>query len=365
MLTSDIPQILRPFQFKHRAYVLSPTPGLSRINNMGCGARYLEDGRWQLWFDQTEKEGPNIGYALYDPRDQRVIRYPASLDVTADSTSELVLHNLPKGWRPRQPKHLILQDGQHRLYFWVDAPGVVRYLSAYSDDGRHYHVHDPHSACLYHPHDRAAQQSAPSGLTRHGNQSSPRPDGEPPASPWLICNDATNVYQLPDGRFELYTADIVAMQPDDPGWIAYDNAPGYRRVIIRMTSADGLTWANRQTVLNPDEHDPADLQFYYLSVTHTTQGRVGILGHYRCKHQTMDMELCHSEDGMHWHRPARCPLFERGQPGEPDSYAMLAGHAMVRANDQWHLLYTGYNFSHNHQVSDGPEASHILHLSTD
>ncbi len=175
-------------------------------------------------------------------------------------------------------------------------------------DGCSYTVVNPHRACFYHPHDRAvAPNDVPHGLTVVGNLHATRPVGEPTALPHEITNDATTIYQLPDGTFEAYSAVVEPMPggKNNPGYVAYDNAVGYRRFIRRFVSADGLTWNGPVGEVRPDASDPADLQFYYLTVTHTDRGRVGLLGHYRCAAQTIDVELCFSDDGIHWRRPFR------------------------------------------------------------
>ena len=117
----------------------------------------------------------------------------------------------------------------------------------------------------------------------------------------LLSNDATNVYQLPDGTFEMYSVALVQVEKDDPRYAPQDNLKGYMRVIDRYTSADGLTWGNRKRVITPDADDPIDQQFYYLSVTYTDQGRLGLLGSYSLDAQAIDIEPCYSDDGITWH----------------------------------------------------------------
>jgi hypothetical protein len=63
---------------------------------------------------------------------------------------------------------------------------------------------------------------------------------------------------------------------------------------------DGLIFETRHRIIERDAEDPADQQFYYLAVTTTEKGRVGMLGHYRCAAQTMDLEWCFSSDGLKW-----------------------------------------------------------------
>ncbi|MGC3966217.1 MAG: hypothetical protein QM775_02235 [Pirellulales bacterium] len=75
--------------------------------------------------------------------------------------------------------------------------------------------------------------------------------GEPLAEFEHICNDATNVYRLPDGTFEMYTVSLVEVPKESPAFIAYDNIAGLQRVIHRLTSDDGLRWTDRRPVIAP------------------------------------------------------------------------------------------------------------------
>lgn len=270
---------------------------------------------------------------------------------------------MPDNWRVVQPIHLLLADGRHRLYFWAHGPGVARFLAAESADGRRYDVLNPAVPCLYHPNDRAAAGACDlqsPGLTPAIGKFRDGPADEPPARPELICNDAATVYQLPDGSYELYAPGLIGVGCDDPRYVAHDNAAGLVRVIDRWVSRDGLAWTGRRRVIEPDDNDPPDLQFYYLAVTHTPRGRVGMLGHYRAQAQTMDVEWCFSHDGVCWQRPARRPWIERGGRGQPDSYALYSGRSLVFYQDKWWLFYTGMNMTHNYRQSDGMPRSVIM-----
>jgi hypothetical protein len=359
-----------PSAWKKLGNVISPETIPGRIINFSGDAEPSASGTgdtWRLWFDIEENGGRNICFADGPVREPAAMRRTRAVlsSGPADTSAPFSVGNLPDGWNPRQPQHLRLRDGTHRIYFWTRYPGVVRYLAADSADGRHYTVHNPHRACFYHPHDRAvAANAVPDGLTFDGNLHASRPANEPAALPHEVINDATTVYQLPDGTFEAYTAVIEPMPggKNDPGYVACDNAVGYRRLIRRFTSADGLTWNGPAGEIRPDASDPADLQFYYLTVTHTPRGRVGLLGHYRCAAQTIDVELCFSDDGIHWRRPWRTtPWLPRGREGESDCCIIMPGRSLVRHDNAWWLFYSGYNFLHNHTRSfGGPEASHLM-----
>lgn len=342
-----------------------PSDAAGLIQNFTSAVEPIAGDRWRFWYSVSGKGVAfNVGVAegkLGEPFE----RHPAVLSEGEPANAPLAIGNLPADWRPVQGVHVVLGDGRHRLYFWAHGPKVVRYLAAESDDGRRYRVVDPHRPCLYHPADRAVDGATAleAGLSRYAKKQSSRPEGEPPATAALVSNDATNVYRLPDGSFEMYSVALVEVPKDDPRYIAHDNAAGWVRVIDRYTSADGLAWTERRRVLVPDGEDPADQQFYYLSVTHTPRGRVGMLGHYRVEAQTMDLEGCFSEDGIHWERPRRGGWIARGAPGEADSYGIYAPHALVERDGLWHLFYTGVNDAHNHQHSHGVPTRVVMHAT--
>jgi hypothetical protein len=344
------------------------------VQNFNSPAEPLGNGRWRIWFGGNVSTW-NIGVAEGVPG-REMVEHAAVLSEGEPADAPLAIGNLPDGWRPVQPVHIKLKSGMDRLYFWVHAPQqrIVRLLAADSRDGRRYRVIDPHRPCLWHFHDRAVEFSGttPTGLNLTGKTPEvakrfPRPEGEPPASPDRISNDAVTIYQLENGTFELYVNSLVSLDADDPRLDSQqnDNLKGYRRAIDRMVSEDGLNWHGRRRVLEPDEHDPPDLQFYYLNVTHTPQGRVGMLGHYRLYAQTMDLEYCFSRDAVHWIRPARRPWLERGKPyADVDSLMIVPAASLVQHDGKWWLFYTGYNTSHNRKVSYGKIRSAILYAQT-
>ena len=342
-----------------------PWEGTS-IQNFTTAAEPLADGAWRIWYSlSSSSSGYALAYAEGVPG-QPMKKVRAACSPGAPADAPFAIGNLPAAWRPVQVVHLHLRNGRHRLYFWAHGPQVVRYLAAESDDGRRYRVLDPLRPVLYHPNDRAACGVAtPDGVCLHGQPGPERPADEPAAESRLVSNDATNVYQLPDGSFELYSVGLVRVPKGDPAYIAHDNVPGLLRVIDRYTSADGLHFDTRRRIIQRDARDPADQQFYYLSVTPTPQGRVGLLGHYRCEAQTMDVEWCFSKDGIDWQRPLRQAWLPRGEPPAPDCLGLYANHGLVQQGGRWHLFYTGVNSTHNRKQSHGAPRQVVMWATTD
>lgn len=336
------------------------------VQNFTCPAEPIEHGCWRLWFSASRAPRSfTIGFAEGKPGEP-MTRHLAVLSSGEPADAPFSVGNLPEGWRPVQVVHLHLKNGRHRIYFWAHGPKVVRYLAAESDDGRRYRVLDPLRPCLYHPQDRAvdAKAVAAVGLARWAKiKGSSQAQNEPAAPAGLLSNDATNVYQVDDGTFEMYSVGLVEVERGQPGYVAHDNAAGWVRVIDRYVSQDGLHWTDRRRVIVPDARDPGDQQFYYLAVTHTPQGRMGMLGHYRVEAQTMDLEWCYSADGIAWQRPSRQAWIPRGKPGELDCYGIYASHGMIRRDGLWHLFYTGVNAAHNAKHSFGPPTQSIMYAT--
>ncbi len=330
------------------------------LSNFTAAAEPLDDENWRIWYSASSGGANfNIAFAEGVPGDNMQEHTAILSPEKSIRNKQFTICNLPEGWLPTQPVHIVLPNGTQRLYFWAHGPGVVRYLAADSSDGINYTVVDPYKPCLYHPCDRAVSMelNEAAGLVI-GKKDMERPTFEQAADTNLICNDATNVYLLDDGTFELYTVELIQVDKSDPRYITHDNAAGLIRVIERRTSKDGLNWSPGTRVLEPDSQDPADLQFYYLSVTHTPQGRIGILGHYGVEAQTMDLEWCFSKDGINWERPNRTPWLNRDEDAS-GHYAYYAPHKMVFHQGEWWLFYTACNYTHNHEKSSGPLQSKI------
>jgi len=362
------PQPCAPAAWRKQGVILEATESWEdgQIQNFTSPAEPLQGGAWRLWYSVSGRRDRYHIAVAEGVLGRPMKKFPAQCAPGDAPEAPLSIGNLPAGWRPAQVIHLRLRDGRHRLYFWAHGRGILRYLAADSTDGRRYRVIHPLRPVLYHPHDRAAHGVAsPDGVLLHKEPSRDRPADEPPALARLISNDATTVYQLADGTFELYSVALVPVPKSDPAYIRHDNAPGLLRVVDRYTSADGLHFETRQRVIQRDAQDPVDQQFYYLAVTRTPRGRVGLLGHYRCQAQTMDLEWCWSRDGVVWERPRREAWLARGQPPAPDCYGIYAGHQLVQHGGRWYLFYTGVNSAHNGRHSYGPARQVILCATTD
>ena len=260
-----------------------------------------------------------------------------------------------------QPQVVLLPDGRVRLYCWWHGHdrGRARYIAADSDNGVDFTFVNVDDPCLFHPSDfNVGQSGFAAGLT------APVVNADHEAErtvPWLESkrrrsNDATFVYYNQRSRqFELYSVWLAPNDPESHRYIPHDNAPQIIRVLHRRTSEDGLLWSDPELILIPDEHDPLDIQFYHLAVQEVGEWRLGMLGHYRCWAQTMDIELCFSRDGSHWQRPLRGGFIPRGGPEEIDYFYAYPTSAMIPDGDDWIMLYDGGNSKHNGLLPEGIE----------
>ncbi len=246
-----------------------------------------------------------------------------------------------------QPQVVRLEDGRWRMYYWHHQHGWGRvpylYTIAVSDDGLRWRVPDYESPalnahwCGEGPQIEEAQRLAE--LSRR-------------------TNDAVYVYRNPWTRvWELYSQWFVDSHPDRA--VPEDNCPAFNRMIQRRTSEDGRNWSLPELVIQADDRDPWDLQFYHLAVQYHEDWMIGSLGHYRVEEgqQTMDLELAFSRDGRSWHRPLRGGFIPR-EPGAPDGEGIYPPNAWIDEGETWLCLYTGTGRKHNrHDDESQPGAA--------
>lgn len=234
-----------------------------------------------------------------------------------------------------------------RMYFWKHLDGHLRYLVAESKDGLRWRVLDVNKPVLYHPHDGGLWKLAEGLDPNAATVKLDLPKDEVLRRKRIWSNDSTHVHynELLD-RYECYSIWLHPAIPDRR--VDVDNAPGVHRLIHRRLSADGLNWSDAELIIMPDEQDPWDLQFYFLSARPIEDWLIGTLGYYRVADglQTMDTDLCFSRDGKTWERPVRGGFIPRSKDGL-DRLGIYAGGAWVDLGDRWLSLYSGTPVTHN------------------
>lgn len=320
-----------------------------------CGSILPWQGGWRMYYSDLGD------FPHHDPR----IRIADSGDglhwSAVDVGQDGAIH--PRGLPPEekviQPQVVTLPDGRLRMYFWWHGHhrGRMPLLAAESDDGLDFAIINLDDPCIFHPSDfHVGQTGFAAGLT----EAVVRTDHEAERTvPFLEAkrrrsNDATFVYFNERLRlFEMYSVWLVPNDPQSRHYVPHDNAPQIRRVMHRRTSEDGLRWSDPDLILITDEHDPLDLQFYHLAVHEIDDWRMGMLGHYRCWAQTMDLELCFSRDGRHWQRPLRGAYIPRGGMAELDHCYIYPANRLLEHGEDWLLIHDGGNFKHNYELPEG------------
>lgn len=138
-----------------------------------------------------------------------------------------------------------------------------------------------------------------------------------------------------------------------------DNLKGmHRRISIWACTAFLEGWVGPVTVLEPDDDDPPDVQFYWLTPFRTEDGGYG--GLLNCHHtgnQTMDVQLVSSRDGWTWRREHdRRPILPLGERGRFDCGMVSATARPTRWRGETLLYYNGRATVHDGQLRypDGP-----------
>jgi len=274
-------------------------------------------------------------------------------------TNWLWPEGMPDGASITQPQVVLLPDGQWRMWFWWHGHeiGRVRYIVAESDDGIKWQVIDLDMPHIMHPSDLELGQAGwAAGLTEGtvDDKWSDQRTMDWMAAKRLRSNDATYVYYNEEGgKFEMYSVWLLPVDEASGRWTPHDNAPQVLRTIHRRESEDAIAWSDPEMLILADEHDPMHQEFYYLAVQPDGDWNIGMLGHYRCWEQTMDLELCFSRDTHHWVRPLRGGWVPRGGVDEIDHMSAYATNRLIDRGDSWLLLYRGGNAKHNRDLPEG------------
>jgi len=323
----------------------------------------LDDGGWRMYYSCHRWKPRALGIAVAESSDGLHWTKPmlGQLRVEGEDSNRLVIEGIDDGADIIQPQVLRLPDGRWRMYFWLhgQAQGLVRYLIAESADGLRWKTLGIDRPAIFHPADREVGQSGwVAGLTA----ASPEDKfAHLRTLDWMTAkrmrsNDATYVYwDAERSMFEMYSVWLLPDSADTGRSVPHDNAPRVLRTIHRRLSEDGLTWSAPELLITPDADDPLDMQFYYHSVHREPEWRIGFLGHYRVWEQTMDIELCFSRDGRHWHRPLRGGWIPRDPLPELGCMSAYAPNRLIDAGEEWLMLYTAGNVKHNHEQPPGVE----------
>ncbi|MBT3273699.1 MAG: hypothetical protein HN368_11120 [Spirochaetales bacterium] len=117
-------------------------------------------------------------------------------------------------------------------------------------------------------------------------------------------------------------------------------------------------WVGPTTILSPDEKDPDDLQYYWMSAFHTDYGYGGLLNCHHTGSQVMDVRQIKSRDGWSWEfMNDREPLIPVGEAGRFDCGMVSAISPPVKSDGKTLIFYNGRSTVHDHTLKypDQPE----------
>ncbi len=130
------------------------------------------------------------------------------------------------------------------------------------------------------------------------------------------------------------------------------------RKVSRMVSSDFVHWRDDQLVLEPDELDQSDTEFYSMVAFPYGSQYLGFLRVFHTYSQLMDVQLASSRDGINWERSARrrvfLPLgFMRNEyGGKSFDSGMNSALAPAIKDDQLWIYYPGFDNFHNAPALD-------------
>ncbi|MDD3926527.1 MAG: hypothetical protein PHT33_07700 [bacterium] len=268
------------------------------------------------------------------------------------------MENIPDDFKGMfiQPQVVRLNGGTYRMYAWFHGRkgsyAVVRYLVADSTDGYSFTLRDFDAPALYHPCEfgRWGWEAGLVPMDFASMEHPVLPADQMMRLKSLRSNDATYVYYSEEREeYTMYTVFLLSNPEGSPRREGRDNAESLLRAISVRTSRDGLSFSEPRLVLVPDELDPMDQQFYYMSVHKQDGWHIGFVGDYEIVDQTMDLQLAFSRDGVLWQRLMRSPFISRGNERSFDSCSIYASSDLIDAGDDWILMYRGGSALHNYQ----------------
>ncbi len=135
---------------------------------------------------------------------------------------------------------------------------------------------------------------------------------------------------------------------------------GFDRRFVRAESKDLVSFENFQLVLQADNQDPPDFDFYTTAATEYIYAPNAYLmfpagfQHTAGDDGTVDIRFALSADSVVWKRPMREPIIARGSSGAWNGGTLYAGYGLTRDENKLYLYYTGLSATHHGPwVKDG------------
>ena len=180
-----------------------------------CAAEPLDADRWRLWYSINHRSIPAIFGIAEGIPGESMTRHEAVLSPGEPANAPLSIGNLPEGWR-QSPRSMCgwPMGGIDFIFGCMRVRWCGCWLPIATTAGAiASSIHCVRA--LYHPNDRAVDGKS-TGLSQLASKQAQLAAGEPAAVPSLISNDATNIYQLADRSFEMYTVALMEVGRDNP-----------------------------------------------------------------------------------------------------------------------------------------------------
>ena len=130
------------------------------------------------------------------------------------------------------------------------------------------------------------------------------------------------------------------------------------RKVSRLVSSDFIHWRNDQLVLEPDELDAPDTEFYSLAAFPYAGQYLGFLRVFHTYSQLMDVQLVSSRDGLDWNRSGRRRVFlplgfmKNEYGGSSFDSGMNSAITPVEKDNKLWIYYPGFDNLHNAPASE-------------
>jgi len=165
-----------------------------------------------------------------------------------------------------------------------------------------------------------------------------RPLPENPIMPWYKDTQTAAFW---DDRIKKYVAFLR-----DNDWKNYSR---FRR-ICRSETEDFKQWPRPKLVLAPDDDDPLDTDLYTsAAIKYPYASNVYLMfpSVFYHKHDTLDIQLAVSRDGVRWQRAGgREPFMRLGRNGQFDSMMLYVAVGITRTGDELSLYHSGCDVGH-------------------
>ena len=289
------------------------------------------DGRWRMW------------YMAYRPRDDAAGVALRNYGVSyAESDDGLRWRKPLFDTEPVDGQRTNRVMGQALHPHFLEANGVIRDPDDPDPERRYkavFHVVPPgQGACVGNPNRCYWTACSPDGLSwrRLGRIESSFP----------VNADAGHLVHDPiDKRCFLYArskyADDAVRRRAPENW--------FGRSVSLLTSDDFENWTDHGVVMTPDLDDPLGGDIYSMSAMRCGDSWVGFVQFFdmRPDRMTLDVQLAHSPDGIHWRRYSdRTPVLPLGGVGEWDRFNQSVATSLVETDDAVRLYYSGRTWRH-------------------